>query len=32
MKLALGNLWSRLMAVRSRCPVVRLYAGSAKKT
>ena len=31
MKSALGNLWSRLMAVRSRCPVVRLYGGSAKR-
>ena len=30
MKLALGNLWSRLMAVRSRCPVVRHFAGSMK--
>ena len=30
MKLALGNLWSRLMAVRSRCPVVRHFAGSTK--
>ena len=31
MKSVLGNLWSRLMVVRSRCPVVKYYAGSVKK-